>query len=121
MGSSNYSKPLVTPGTGIAAATAPDSGALAFGAITGTTAATANTVVTTTTERGLLECMNTTNSDLVLTVAGVTSNLILRAGTAKIYDLQQSLRRIDGGVVVGVYLRPGGAALASGELIVQLI
>lgn len=115
-----YSRPLVSTAASIAGLAAPDSGALAFGALAAaTTAATAVTATTATDNRALLEVMNTTDVDVILTVAGVSTNLIIRAGQGKIYDLGPAMKRIDAGSVVGVYRR--AAAPASGEVIVQLI
>lgn len=119
MSSATYNKPLVTDGTGVAPLTAPDSGVLAFGAVTGTSAATANTVVTATDNRGLLEVINASDADVVLTCNGVSTNLIVKAGTARMYDLQSALRRIDAGSAIGVYRR--STALTTNEVIVQLI
>lgn len=114
-----FDRPLVAASTALSGARAPDSGALGFAAITGTTAGTANTVLTTTSERLLLEAMNTTDADLKLVVGGVDTNLILRAGQSKIYDLHGALSLINGATVVAVYRRSG--APTSGECIVQLI
>lgn len=116
---STYSRPILTKVDSHAGATAPDSGALAFGAITGTNAATANTVVTTTTTRGILEVINASDADVVLTLDNVSLNLIVRAGQAKIYDLQQANVRINGGHALGVYRRSG--APTTNEVIIQLI
>lgn len=115
----SYSKPLVTLASTTAGQTAPDGGFLAFGSISGTTASTANAVVTTTAERSVLDITNSTDVDIKLVVGGVDTNLILKAGASRLFDLQSALRRIDGGTVIGVYRRSTGPA--SGEVVIQLI
>lgn len=113
-----YSQPLVAA-AGVNGAVAPDVGALGFAAVTGTTAGTANTVTTTTKERRALWYDNAMDADVVLTVGGITTNLIIKASRNGVLDLQSALVGIGAAQVIGVYRRSG--APTSGEILLQLI
>jgi len=96
----------------------PQISALAFGSVTGTTPATANTVLTATRERVILVVENTTDADLVLTVDG-DDLFVIRTASAKVIDLGCNGLKINLGEVIGVYRRSG--APTSGEILVQAL
>lgn len=95
---------------------APQSGILAFGAITATTAAGANALFTTSSTRYILEVRNETDADLILTVDNVDFYIIPAAQTQTL-DFGSALMILDKGRAVGVYRRAG--APTTNELIVQ--
>lgn len=95
---------------------APQSGVLAFGAITATTAAGANALFTTSSTRYIVEIRNETDVDLVITVDNVDF-YIIPATQVQTLDFGSALMILDKGRVVGVYRRSG--APTTNELIVQ--
>lgn len=100
---------------------APQWAALAFGAITGTSIATGNLIITTTADRLLLIAENTTDKDIILTVGGTTGQDIkpFRAGTSQIIDLGADYKKIFTGTELRVYQRSG--APTSGEFLLTVI
>ncbi len=120
MASSGYARNIVGPGVG----DNPQRAVVAFGAITGTTAATANTALTLTRDQYALRVINTTDVDLVLTIRRLGSVAadavdldLFRAGTAEIRDGLANFDKIPSGAIIGVYRRSG--APTSGELLVS--
>jgi len=76
----------------------PQIAVAAFGAVTGTTPATANTLLTITRDRGILAIENTLDADVYLTVNGVALVLV-RTATARIYDLRAGLLELKLGLL----------------------
>lgn len=95
----------------------PQRGSLGFAAITGTTPATANTLVTLSYQRQYAIFENPSNADVVITVDGADF-IVLRAGVNHSLPLIANGYRLDAGQVIGVYQRSG--APSSGEVLVQV-
>jgi hypothetical protein len=80
----------------------PQSGRLAFGSVTGTTAGTANTILTLTGRRRIVICTNSLNTETMLTYNGANW-LPLPAGVGVAVDLSASGLTFADAKVVGVY------------------
>ena len=120
MASSDHLSNLVGAGAG----DTPQFAALAFGAITGTTAATANTILTLTRDQMSLKVVNSTDVDLIVTsqipsatTAAAVAIDIFKAGTTTIMDLTTNNRKLTSGAILGVYRRSG--APTTNEIIVS--
>jgi hypothetical protein len=90
----------------------PQSGRLAFGSVTGTTAGTANAILTLSGRRRIIICTNSLNTETMLTYNGANW-LPLPAGVGVAVDLSASGLTFADGKVVGVYYQ---AAPASGAI-----
>ena len=109
---------LVAAGLLMAAATSPlydatpQSGRLAFGSVTGTTAGTANTILTLTGRRRIVICTNSLNTETMLTYNGANW-LPLPAGVGVAVDLSASGLTLADGKIVGIYYQsaPGSGAV----------
>lgn len=88
----------------------PLHGRLAFGSVTGTSAGTANTIITTTGRRRVVICTNNLNADMVLTYNGADWAFLPSAVGIAI-DLGASGLTLADNKAIGVY-RSSGAATA---------
>lgn len=86
----------------------PNRGELAFGAVTGTTAGTANTVLTTTMDSVQVSFENTTDVQLIITRGGVDFKRV-PAGNFRVFDLKGNGVGF-APVVWGVYRAAGAPA-----------
>ncbi len=90
----------------------PQYGRVAFGSISGTSAGTANTVITLSGRRRVIICTNSLNTEHVLTYDG-SNWLFLPASSSVAVDLSASGLTFAHGKVIGIYYL---SAPASGSI-----
>lgn len=96
--------------------TIPESSELAFGAITGTSAGTANAVLTLVNDAVNIGFENTTDVQLVVTLDGVQKKRV-PAGSFRVFDLGTNGSRLAAGTVVGVFRAAGAPTSGTFEVV----
>ena len=91
-------------------------GDVAFGTVTHTTAATADTIATLTADRRLLLFMNSLDKDCIITIDGV-AKYALPAFYSFTLDLGSDALAMASGTVIGIYYR--GVAPTVGNISVS--